>query len=651
MNRYGEPRSTWSRVEDGQLIRGIGSLRQWKSRAVQLRRHLLICLGLWPMPERTPLNVSVFDRSDYGRYTVEKVFFQSMPGVYVTGNLYRPAGNFRRPAILNPHGHWPNGRLEDSESASISGRCINFAHQGYVAFSYSMVGYNDNDQFGEVNDLHVEGVSALQNDLWGISLCGLQTWNSIRSIDFLQTLPDVNPARIACTGESGGGTQTFLLGAVDDRVKVCAPVNMVSGYFHGGCICENPPLLRLETNNVEIAAMFAPRPMLMVSTSGDWTSTVPEVEFQAVRRVYELFGAPEKVGFFYQEAPHNYNKLSREAVYNWFGRWLPSQPLETPIGEVEFIVPEREQLLVPSEAKKDALDVAGYERRVVSDRRELIAAYRPDSREALDRFSWTFRPLLAKSLGLTWSRRVGAVSKRMVENVAYLGEEIILDETSRGARIPGFLFSPANQGECRRKVLLLHPEGRRHYCEDIDMPGELIQSLLDRGFQVLAIDCFGVGDQGAGERLQECRHRDTYNPSVLGERAFDIVAAAAFLGREKGNRVSIVGDAAAGLWAMLAIPFATAVDAGVVDADGFDTAADVGFTEDLYSPLLRKAGDFGTAVALSAPRRLHVHNTAGVFAAAAFGTSAYKALGEQHMLTVSEEKAESEVILRILNSA
>ena len=165
-----------------------------------------------------------------------------------------------------------------------------------------------------------------------MSLAGLQLWNSLRAVDFLCALPDVDPARIGCTGESGGGTQTFLLTAVDERIAVAAPVNMVSTHMQGGCLCENPPLLRIATTNVEIAALAAPRPLLLVSATGDWTCNTPRVEFPAIHAIYQLFGAGERVATVQIDAGHNYNQASREQVYPFFARWLAGEPGE-PVSE------------------------------------------------------------------------------------------------------------------------------------------------------------------------------------------------------------------------------------------------------------------------------------------------------------------------------
>src|SRR4029078_9808324 len=156
----------------------------------------------------------------------------------------------KSPGVLCPHGHWPHGRLEQSELGNIPARCIMLARMGCTVFAYDMVGYNDSKR--QID--HRINTPAL--DLWGITSLHLQTWDSIRAIDFLQSLPEVDPNRIGVTGASGGGTQTFILTAVDDRVSVACPVNMISHSMQGGCVCENAPCLRIDTNNMEIGALF-----------------------------------------------------------------------------------------------------------------------------------------------------------------------------------------------------------------------------------------------------------------------------------------------------------------------------------------------------------------------------------------------------------
>ena len=312
---------------------------EWKRRAAYLREHILATAGLMPLPERGPLAPRVFGEVKRPEYTISKVYFESLPGFFVTGNLYRPLGDGPFAAILAPHGHWPYGRLENTALNSVPGRAISLARQGFVVFTHDMIGYGDSRQLP-----HTFG--GKRENLWGLSLGGLQLWNAIRALDFLESLPYVRRDAIGVTGESGGGTQTFLLSAVDDRVAVAAPVNMISLHMQGGCLCENIPALRLNTTNVEIAATIAPRPLLMISATGDWTKNTLEREYPAVREIYSLLGAADRVHAVRFEAEHNYNRQSREAMYAWMARWLQGAPADVRRPERSFTVEPPAELLV-----------------------------------------------------------------------------------------------------------------------------------------------------------------------------------------------------------------------------------------------------------------------------------------------------------------
>lgn len=334
--RHGEMRYSWTPP---------ATLDEWLYRRQELKRQILTAAGLYPLPprqisaEKVHREIAVRGSS----YIFEKVWFETLPGLYLTGNLYRPlpgesesgggggsevgggsggggagAGGVDGPpwpGVLNPHGHWPGGRLHDDAVGSVPKRCLWFATHGYVAFSYDMVGYVD-------NPLPEHRFADRQLELWSVTPFGLQLANSLYALDFLLSLPFVDPERIGCTGASGGGTQTFFLTAVDERVKVAAPVNMISAHFQGGCVCENAPGLRWGTQNMEIAAMAAPRPLIMVATTGDWTCNTPAVEFPAIRRVYALYGAEDRLQCVQYDAPHNYNQASRQAVYAFFNKYL-----------------------------------------------------------------------------------------------------------------------------------------------------------------------------------------------------------------------------------------------------------------------------------------------------------------------------------------
>src|SRR5450755_372641 len=317
-----------------------GSPPEWEARKAQLWRQILVSAGLYPLHEKMPLKPLIFERIEREGYSIEKVALETMPGYYLGGNLYRPLHPTGKvPAILTPHGHWTYGRLENSEGYSGQALGINLALQGYVAFGYDMVGYNDTLQTEH-------RFTSPTYQLWSFTPLGLQLWNSIRALDFVESLPEVDGQRLAVTAASGGGTQTFLLAAVDDRVHAAAPVNMVSFIMQGGCECENAPGLRVGTSNVEIAAMMAPRPMLLVSATGDWTRNVPREEYPAVRSIYELYQTPKNVEVVQFQAEHNYNQRSQEAVYSFFRKQLLGVDGEEKVAEREVEVEPLLDMLV-----------------------------------------------------------------------------------------------------------------------------------------------------------------------------------------------------------------------------------------------------------------------------------------------------------------
>jgi dienelactone hydrolase len=331
------------------------SLQAWQQRRAFLRNQILVSAGLSPMPHKRPLNPQIFGKIEAPGYTIEKVLIETLPGFYLGGNLYRPRdGRATHPGILTPHGHWPYGRLENQPLYSGPSLGISLARQGYVVFAYDMLGYNDTIQFP-----HRFG--SPEQRLWSFGPLGLQLWNSIRALDFLASLGDVDANRLGITGASGGATQAFLLAAIDDRIQFAAPVNMVSAIMQGGDLCENAPGLRLGTSNVEIAALFAPRPMLLVSATGDWTRNVPREEFPAIQKIYALYGKADRVDVVQIKEVHNFNQLSRQAVYRFFAKINPGLSTPHELTEHDIVVPPLQDMLALSNRALpgNALDVNG----------------------------------------------------------------------------------------------------------------------------------------------------------------------------------------------------------------------------------------------------------------------------------------------------
>ena len=287
---------------------------EWLKRTKIIKEGILKGAGLDPLPEKTPLKPRYTSVRKYKGYTVRNVAIESLPGVFVTGSLYEPENKSdKMPGILCPHGHWTKPEDYGRYRADMQNRCASFARMGAVVFAYDMVGYGE---MGELGWIHKHPLAFKQ-----------QLWNSIRSLDFILSLNYVDPERIAVTGASGGGTQTFMLTAVDDRVKVSVPVVMVSSYFFGGCVCESGmPVHKSDyhqTNNVEIAALAAPRPLLLVSDGGDWTKNTPEVEFPHIQYIYNLMGVKNRVeNVHLPNDGHGYELSKRKAVYPFLAKYL-----------------------------------------------------------------------------------------------------------------------------------------------------------------------------------------------------------------------------------------------------------------------------------------------------------------------------------------
>ena len=301
------------------LLSAYPSVTLWETRKAELRKCFLEQLLLFPVPQKTAFNPIKTPVRKYDGYTVENIAIETIPGVYLCGSLYKPAkGKGPFPAVLCPYGHFssPDTNQYGRYRPDMQYRCATLARMGAVVFSYDMFAYGESRlQFA--SELHRTGLAQT-----------MQTLNSIRVIDYLTTLPFVDPTRIGITGASGGGSQSFMATALDDRITVSVPVVMVSSFYYGGCPCESGMPVQsctpgLETYNVEIAAMASPRPMLVVSDGADWTRLVPEIEFPYLKKVYSLYGKQENVeNVHLASEAHDYGVSKREAMYPFMARYL-----------------------------------------------------------------------------------------------------------------------------------------------------------------------------------------------------------------------------------------------------------------------------------------------------------------------------------------
>jgi hypothetical protein len=287
----------------------------WESEAAHLRQRVRENLGLMPWPKRTALNPIVGRRHDGDGYAIESVAFEAIPGFYVTGNLYFPTtGNGPFPLVLSLHGHtkYEWGRCYDQGQY----RAGMLARMGAMVLAIDMFGYGESMSHMDHQTAHKNPFSTT-----------IQTWSSIRALDLLCSLDKADTSRIAATGSSGGGTQTFLLAAFDERVTVSVPTVMVSSYFFGGCPCESGLPIHVGkdhfTTNVGIAALAVPRPQLLISDGKDWTDRNPTSELPFLKTIYSWYdSAPLVENAHFVNEGHDYGPSKRTAMYHFMAKHL-----------------------------------------------------------------------------------------------------------------------------------------------------------------------------------------------------------------------------------------------------------------------------------------------------------------------------------------
>jgi len=658
------------------------SQQQWQRRAEQVRQRVLVSMGLWPMPERTPPEAVVHGLVDRPEYTVEKVYLQSYPGHFVTGNLYRPKGGAagRLPAVLCPHGHWSDGRFHDAgrdnvrrqivqgaERFEVGGRsplqsrCVQLARMGCIVFHYDMVGYADSVQIPyEVAHRYAKrrphmdtaedwGFFGAQAELRLQSIMGLQTYNSIRALDWLCERPDVDPNRIAVTGASGGGTQTFILSAIDPRPAVSFPAVMVSTAMQGGCTCENATYLRIGTGNVELAALFAPKP-LGLTAADDWTREIATKGAPQLRQHFAMLGAEEN----FMAAPllhfgHNYNYVSRAVMYGWLNKHL-KLGFEDPIVEEDYVPLTRDELSVWNDEHPRPDGGEDYERELIREMTESsdaqIAALRPTDEASLKRY----REVIGGAVDVMIGRDLPDPADLEYERTGktdrgdYLEMTALLRNTAHGEELPTLFLFPKQWN--RQVVVWVHEEGKAGLLATDGSPRAAVRKLLDGGAAVAGVDLLYQGEfladgmpPAVTRKVENERefagYTFGYNDPLFVRRVHDVLTMLSFVKHheDQPERIDLVGMDGAGPWVALAAAHAgEVVDRAVVDTAGFRFTQLESFRDPQFLPGAAKYGDLPGILALRAPRPLWLAGEGDHVAAVV--NAAYQAAGASDALSV-----------------
>ena len=651
---------------------------QWEQRADYVRRQILVSQGLWPMPTRTPLHAVLHGKIDRGEYTVEKVYFESAPGFFVTGNLYRPKNaKGKVPAVLFAHGHWQDARLTETPPAELRGEiatgqerfeqggrsrfqsmCVQLARMGCVVWQWDMLSDSDAVQFPrtlihlfakqrpEMNTLENWGLFSPQAEAHLQSVMGLQTWNSIRSLDFVLSLPEVDSERIAITGASGGGTQTMLLAAVDPRVKLSFPAVMVSTAMQGGCTCESSSLLRVDTGNIEFASLFAPKPQGMTNAN-DWTKEMSTKGFPDIKKLYALMGAPDNVMLQRGEQfPHNYNAVSRCAFYSWLNKHFHLGQQE-PVIERDYEPLSRGQLTVwDAEHPAPKKDDPNFERSLLKwfteDASRQLHASTDSPAHLHEVVGKATEVLIGRTLAttgdVTWEQTAQHDKGDHAELVG------LARNTTHGEELPALILRPKKVNG--RAVIWLDGVGKSALHQGDGSLRPAVQKLLKAGVTVVGADLLYQGEF-VSEPLAKTRlvanprefagYTFGYNHALFAQRTHDVLSLVKLLhapgvgGASGFSSVEVAGFGGTGPIAAAARAVSgEAITHAAVDTEGFRFGKLLDYRDPMFLPGGAKYLDLPGFLALNAPQPLWL---AGEGKEPAVVSGLYRAAGHSAQLT------------------
>jgi dienelactone hydrolase len=654
----------------------------WHAREEKLRRRVLVANGLWPMPEKTPLEPVIYGKVEREGFTVERVYFQSLPGHYVTGLLFRPTAPATSPApgVLSPHGH--GGRMQSHSDAELarqiaqgaehfekSGRtpkltrCAQLARMGCVTFIFDMLGYEDSIQIPfetahRHKDARPEESPRSGEQGWVLfspdaelrlqSIMGLQTWNAIRALDFLASLPDVDPERLAVTGGSGGGTQSILLGAIDDRLKVSFPNGMVSTSMQGGCYCENCNLLRVGTGNVELAALFAPRPQAMTAAD-DWTRDMMTDGYPELKWLYAMIG--DEADVYCRPMlhfKHNYNYVTRATMYQWMNRHL-QLGLDDPVIEQDFEPLQAAEVAVWNDQHPAPKQVGIPHERAVcrwldQQASQQLDALAPRDAETMLAFRNTFggawEVIFDKGIPTDVQyHAVGEVAAEVAGDQTKISTGLVRDP-ARGAELP-LLTVQGDQATGKTIVIWSSEAGKSTAFDPQGRPTERLSVLIEAGATVMLPDLLHQGEflQDSSESDQQPLVDDErsysaftfgYNRTLVSNRCADLLSVIAHAIKQKPDSVRLLGTGGSASWVAPAAALAgSAVERAAIDTTGFRFADVESYGDANFVPGAVKYGDLPVLLALRAPHPLRIVGEAelpGIVAKSYSATSAANAV-------------------------
>jgi len=604
-------------------IAGLSSPEAVRRYQSETRARLLAALG--DPPPRTPLNARITGTLERDGYAVEKLIFESRPRYYVTANVYVPrkrSGPF--PAVLAPVGHWGAGKsFEEYQRLGIF-----LARRGYLTLVYDVPGQGERRQYydpvlgralidpgGSHWFVTLEhGYAGAQAILTGGNYASYLVWDGIRAIDYLSERPDVDRNRIACTGTSGGGLQTELLSAADERIKVSIPV------CYGGCNPDNPARPGLTATDID--ALIAPRPLLMIEATGDPRPGVAakQERHREVQRVYEVAGQGEKTRFIIVDGPHGYVPGMYEAAHSWLSRWFGTEADNGPSPESAPAVEPAANLHATTSGEV-AMSLGGE---TVPSLNRAHAAALAARRQPGDRLKEAIRAAIALA-----DPRPDQPARSLdrIDRGAYTLEKIVY-YSEPGIFVPAVLLAPRTPGK-HAAAVFVNENGKA----EPGLVAHCLEPLARAGYAVLSIDPRGMGETdpeaprdsrpGDYKRLVHDAESNFFHDAIRvgrtvpGMRATDVLAGVGYLaGRPEvdAGRIAVIGHGMGGLLALFAAAFDDRIRA--VAATGSlvsygDIAASELYTHRFgaFGPGFLRTFDLPDVASLIAPRPLLLLNT------------------------------------------
>ena len=533
-------------IEFANIAKVPQSIEEHQKHCQEVKQRVLLSAGLLPTPKFEELNPQITCCHQFRDIFIKGVEIKPIKGLKLTGSLYMPQKvDAPLPGILCPHGHWQNGRLHDDPTGSVVKRCCELARLGFVVFCYDMIGYND------CNDLPHKWSEEFKLDaeLYGISTFGLQTINSITACNYLCSLPEVDPEKIGCTGASGGGTQTWIISLLDERIKAIAPVCMLSSHFQGGCPCEEGPLLRTcNLTTFDIVSALAPRAVILPSVTGDWTNHNPVYEVPKLKEVYQLYNASNKVEHFHYKDEHNYNKRTREHIYAWFLKELKEVVCGDIIEELDYPVPEAKLLYLTG--KKPAKPTKKSAKEALKELKKSFIND-PSSLDETTLTSW--QNDTTQILKLMLANNEGEI-KDVVNRAGYQwdikGGKVTNHFVSRrlvGDYIPTLEVMPNKVDDNTEVILYVASDTyKNHISEKTVSP--IIKSAIKnhkalRFMELLGTSCLTTQLQHAIRNPFSCS--STFDQSYFSMRVYDVLTLITLLKEEKYSNIRIVAESSA----------------------------------------------------------------------------------------------------------